>query len=107
MSKPVVASITLFNAVSQWNDWFTGHSSYVIKSQTVSYCFTRYVNETSIGRFKTKVGCNVRQVDITGDSMQMAMIAYNHSSTIPFPFVQKHFVKGINIGSTKSKETKQ
>ena len=24
MSKPVVASITLFNAVSQWNDWFTG-----------------------------------------------------------------------------------
>ena len=24
MSKPVIATITLFNAVSQWNDWFTG-----------------------------------------------------------------------------------
>lgn len=42
------------------------------------------------------------KVTITGDSMQMAMIVL---LTIPvlflFPFVQKHFVKGINIGSTK------
>ena len=44
------------------------------------------------------------KLTITGDSMQMAMIVL---LTIPvlflFPFVQKHFVKGINIGSTKSK----
>ena len=42
------------------------------------------------------------KLTITGDSMQMAMIVL---LTIPvlflFPFVQKHFVKGINIGSTK------
>lgn len=42
------------------------------------------------------------KLTITGDSMQMAMIVL---LTIPvlflFPFVQKHFVKGITIGSTK------
>ena len=24
LSKPVVATISLFNAVAHWNDWFTG-----------------------------------------------------------------------------------
>ena len=84
------------------------HSSYVIQPQTVSYCFTRYVNETSCHCrcFKTKVRfiCDVRQVDnYRGLNADGNDCTINNSSIIPLPICSEAFVKGITIGSTKSK----
>ena len=113
MSKPVVASITLFNAVSQWNDWFTG--AFFVRNPNLKPLATvlqdMLTKQAAIAdALKQKSGsyAMLDKLTITGDSMQMAMIVL---LTIPvlflFPFVQKHFVKGITIGSTKVKETKQ
>lgn len=107
MSKPVVASITLFNAVSQWNDWFTG--AFFVRNPNLKPLATvlqdMLTKQAAIAdALKQKSGsyAMLDKLTITGDSMQMAMIVL---LTIPvlflFPFVQKHFVKGITIGSTK------
>ncbi|MEQ6033933.1 carbohydrate ABC transporter permease [Staphylococcus saccharolyticus] len=107
MSKPIVASITLFNAVNQWNDWFTG--AFFVRNPNLKPLATvlqdMLTRQAAIAdALKQKSGsyAMLDKLTITGDSMQMAMIVL---MTIPvlllFPFVQKHFVEGINIGSTK------
>ncbi|REH78563.1 carbohydrate ABC transporter permease [Staphylococcus felis] len=107
MSKPVIATITLFNAVSQWNDWFTG--AFFVRNPQLKPLATvlqdMLTSQESISHaLKQKAGAYqmIERMTITGDSLQMAMIVL---LIIPvlflFPFVQKHFVKGVNIGSTK------
>ena len=107
MSKPVIATITLFNAVSQWNDWFTG--AFFVRNPQLKPLATvlqdMLTSQDSIANaLKQKSGAYqmIERITITGDSLQMAMIVL---LIIPvlllFPFVQKHFVKGVNIGSTK------
>lgn len=107
MSKPVIATVTLFNAVSQWNDWFTG--AFFVRNPKLKPLATvlqdMLTSQESIANaLKQKSGAYqmIERITITGDSLQMAMIVL---LIIPilllFPFVQKHFVKGVNIGSIK------
>ena len=112
MSKPVVASITLFNTVSQWNDWFTG--AFFVRNPNLKPLATvlqdMLTRQAAIAdALKQKSGsyAMLDKLTITRDSMQMAMIVL---MTIPvlflFPFVQKYFVKGIILVPLKSKGDK-
>jgi len=100
LSKPALATFGLFYAVSHWNSYFTG---------------LLYMNNPS----KWPVQVLLRQIVIVNDNtalleqqgyvqappaetIQMAAILL---ATVPiliiYPFLQKHFAKGVMLGSVK------
>lgn len=94
MSKPALATIGLFCIVEYWNDFF----HYVI-----------YINNSDLYNFQVKLREMVLQDDfgnssiiVYGRSLQNATII---TAMIPvlilYPFLQKYFVKGINLGAIK------
>ncbi|POA01179.1 carbohydrate ABC transporter permease [Staphylococcus massiliensis CCUG 55927] len=107
MSKPVIATVALFNAVSQWNDWFTG--AFFVRNPDLKPLATvlqdMLTTQQAISdALKQKSGMYqmLDKITITGDSLQMAVIVLILVPAIlVLPFVQKHFVKGANIGATK------
>lgn len=109
MSKPTLATVTLFTAVGHWNDWFSG-SFYVRNAKLkplatiLQDMLTRQQGLSNILQ-KNSGAAGYRaleNVKITGESLQMAtIIVVILPIVIFYPFIQKYFVKGITIGSVK------
>ncbi len=102
VSLPVIATITLFNGVFNWNDYFMGriyiNDEDLIPIQTYLY----KIISTSEGSQQAMVSGSVSTSKFTSSSLQMATMVV---TTIPiiciYPFLQKYFVKGMMIGSVK------
>lgn len=100
LSMPVLATVGLFHAVYHWNEWFTAVLYVHDKAKWPVQVILRQILATAT------------QNDVLEDSMvavappavsvQMAMVVI---VTIPilavYPFVQKHFTKGVMVGSIK------
>jgi len=102
MSKPVLATIALFLAVGYWNDFF---STIVYINSKDKWALQAVLREviTSTSEFMKSQGVTVETAgNVTSTTIRMATIIVN---TVPilmvYPFVQKHFVKGANVGSVK------
>jgi len=102
LSTPILATMALFNAVWQWNDYFTAvlyiDSAKLLPIQTLLY---RIVAQTAtVTMFQ--LPNIVAQRKITTESIKMATMMI---ATIPiicvYPFLQRYFVKGILVGSIK------
>ncbi len=104
LSKPVLAVITLFYAVGHWNDFYSAlvylKSQELMPLQSVlrSLLFSTQMLSQSVGM----------DADAMMYRMQLAQTLKYSSiivSTVPvlclYPLVQKHFVKGMMIGSVK------
>ncbi|MGX7107947.1 carbohydrate ABC transporter permease [Facklamia miroungae] len=110
MSKPTLATVSLFTAVGHWNDWFAG-SFYVRKAELkplatiLQEMLTRQANLADVLMRAGSGSAAYQQldkVDITGQSLQMAtIIVVILPIVIMYPFIQKYFVQGITIGSVK------
>lgn len=102
LSKAVLVTIGLFIAVGKWNNWFTG---------------LLYIRTQS----KLPMANILQQIVINSDSLQIAGSSYVPSemllpegvkmavvivSVLPivmiYPFIQKHFIKGVMLGAIKS-----
>lgn len=102
--KPILAAIALFIGVWAWNDWYTG---YTFITNTKLWCaqnvllFIMQSNEPANLALMAKLHRGSRRV-VTAESVKMAMLMV---TTLPiifiYPFLQKHFVKGVMIGSIK------
>jgi putative aldouronate transport system permease protein len=109
LSKPVVAVISLFNAVSHWNDWFTG--AFFVRNGDLRPLSTllqeMLTRQESLKRLLTNMasGANLDMLDrmhVTGNSLKMATIVIVVTPIIMiYPFIQKFFAKGVMIGSLK------
>lgn len=108
MSKPTLATVTLFTAVGHWNDWFAG--SFYVRNQKLKPLATLLQDMLTRQQGLADVlaknsGAAYQQLDkvqITGDSLQMAtIIVVILPIVIMYPFIQKYFVQGITIGSVK------
>ena len=106
MSKAVTAVIALFYAVGYWNSWFNvllfmPADSVRWPLQMVMY---DYVTEgmTMPGSGTTGIGQYVGSQQIAPLSLQMAVVALTVLPIlIVYPFVQKHFTKGVLLGAIK------
>ena len=106
MSKAVTAVIALFYAVGYWNSWFNvllfmPADSVRWPLQMVMY---DYVTEgmTMPGSGTTGIGQYVGNQQIAPLSLQMAVVALTVVPVlIAYPFVQKHFTKGVLLGAIK------
>lgn len=109
LSGPVIAAISLFTAVFHWNDWFFPSiyitSENLIPIQTLLQKILNANTATQqMGQLDAGSAARLSEVlsNVTGKSLSMAIMMV---ATIPiilvYPFIQKHFVKGVLIGSLK------
>ncbi|PID55618.1 ABC transporter permease [candidate division KSB3 bacterium] len=98
LSLPAFATIGLFYAVWQWNDWFDA-AMFIIDAAKlpVQNLMRTVVLSSTMAEVMTP-----GQSPPPGEAIKGAMIII---STLPillaYPFVQKYFVKGFMIGSVK------
>lgn len=106
LCKPVIATITLFYAVGQWNSWFDTYL-YAGSNQaltTMQYELMKILNSSTnvtAQVIQAKAGVNAANTT-SPESIRMAITIV---STVPilivYPFVQKYFVQGMTLGAVK------
>jgi putative aldouronate transport system permease protein len=100
LSKAILATMILFYAVGYWNDWF-GALLYLRNNQ---YPVTLFLRDITMGvTLRAQSGQAIQGVDtVVGATLQAATVML---VTVPilciYPFIQKHFVQGVMIGSIK------
>ena len=101
LQKPILATITLFVAVSHWNDFFTT-KIYVTNPKLYTMQFLLYELLNNIQTAVGQMGMEDRDAYISPTGTRMTLTAV---VIIPimcvYPFIQKYFVKGIMIGAVK------
>jgi len=101
LAIPGIATISLFFAVSHWNDWFTGLA---YMSQDRALPLQTYLRKLiTIDQFTLNfMEQRVEMRPPIPESLKMGAIVI---TTLPivcvYPFVQKYFVKGLLIGAVK------
>lgn len=104
--KPVLATITLFIAVMQWNMWF---DTYIYNSANESLTTLQYElmkilqNTTTSSGIDTVRGQGSDLVSrVSPESVRMAItIVTIVPILLVYPFLQKYFVKGMTLGAVK------
>ncbi|MZQ83810.1 ABC transporter permease subunit [Paenibacillus sp. 5J-6] len=109
LSKPVLATISLFTAVSHWNDWFTG--AFFVRTASLRPLSTLLqemltkqdaIRESLMQAAGSNQFQMLERMQLTGDSLKMATIIVVVAPIIAaYPFIQKYFAKGAMIGSVK------
>ncbi|RKN79212.1 carbohydrate ABC transporter permease [Paenibacillus ginsengarvi] len=103
LSLPVVAALTLFYAVGWWNSYMNV-LIYIKSTDKLSLMVKLYqmLENVSSQLLNTTNGEGVQQASITPESIRAASIII---AIVPilcvYPFLQKHFVKGVLMGSVK------
>jgi len=108
LCKPILATIAVFSAVGQWNNWmdtvlYTKNRSL----QTLQYVLYRYLTEANtlaeIARENPEIMAEMNP------STMMSPLTIKYTvcivTIVPillvYPFFQKYFVKGMMIGAVK------
>jgi putative aldouronate transport system permease protein len=105
LSAPVLAAVTLFIGVWNWNDWFVG-TAYIFKPQlwTLQNLLYSIIQSADVSSFKDAISQTTasKKVKVSVESLKMAMIIVTVLPIVMiYPFLQKHFVAGVMIGSLK------
>lgn len=105
LSKPVLATFFLFYAVAYWNTWYSCLLFIQNKDLfTLQYVLRQMVVASNTANISQSMQNSAREAGLYlfEDGLRMATVVL---ATIPivciYPFLQKHFVKGVMIGSVK------
>ncbi len=110
LSKPVIAVIALWNAVSHWNAWFDAMIYAPKKDLQVLQMLVREILYRSrlvdqVDNFMARMLEDMGELGlarIPPESIQAATVLVTIGPIILFyPFIQKYFVKGVMLGSLK------
>lgn len=103
LSKPIIATIGLFNGIAYWNDWMNGYIYLTKRTDlySVQNLLNRmmqniqYLSQNSAHIQDASVGL----ASIPSVSVRMAMATVGVLLILViYPFVQGNFVKGITLG---------
>ena len=103
VSKPSIATVTLFSLITHWNSWFDGliYSNHTENYPMQSYLQTMIVS-TSQAFENMDVDTMLDLLNVNETNMQSAQIFI---SIVPlmlvYPFLQKYFTTGLTLGSVK------
>ncbi|MFI3175232.1 MAG: carbohydrate ABC transporter permease [Bacillota bacterium] len=100
LSKPILATMTLFIAVLYWNDWF---SALMYLNDQNMQPVTLYLRNAMMGSaMAASTGDVSSGMQTIPQSLQAAsMLLVIAPILCVYPFVQKYFVKGVMIGAVK------
>ncbi|NQX68356.1 carbohydrate ABC transporter permease [Paenibacillus alba] len=104
LCKPIMAALSLFYAVGWWNSYFNV-MLYITKSAKLTVMVKLYQMVDKVdNNLLNNAGGNddLSQVVLTPESIKAAAIVIAIMPILcVYPFLQKHFVKGVLIGSVK------
>ena len=104
LSKPSLATVSLFVIVNHWNAWFDG---LIYMNLPEKYPLMTYLQSVVLKFDVTKITSeqlmmNPSLMEVTGRGIKGALILL---CTVPilmiYPFLQKYFVSGVEMGSVK------
>lgn len=99
VSKPVLATIALYNAVFHWNAWYDAMLFGGEKLLTLQQILMQIISSNSnVSLIASQLGLG----SVTAASLKLAtMVITTLPIVFTYPFVQKYFVQGVMIGSVK------
>jgi len=101
LSKPIIAVLVLYYAVASWNSYFT---AFLYLNDQKKFPLQLVLKDILIGNTMSSEmaeGASVVQNDLSGVLKYASIICASLPVWIIYPLVQKHFVKGVMIGSVK------
>lgn len=99
LSKPIVATISLFVGLGYWNNW--SNALYFIDDKALYPLQYMLFKIESTMTFIRENG-NLGNIDIPTQTFQVATLFVTLGPILLlYPFVQKYFVKGIMVGAVK------
>ncbi|WP_151737401.1 carbohydrate ABC transporter permease ['Paenibacillus yunnanensis' Narsing Rao et al. 2020] len=106
LCKPVLATIALFLAVGQWNEWFTTYLYNGNKAHltTLQYELMKVLATTNQGAGMTNSNDLANQMaQVSPESIKMAItIVVTVPILVVYPFLQRYFVSGMTLGAVKA-----
>lgn len=105
LCKPIVATIAIYAAVGQWNTWTDNY--FLVNEenlQTLQMILYNYINQAqNVANVTSQtMSDTANAIKITPMAIKMCITVI---ATVPimcvYPFLQKHFVKGIMMGAVK------
>lgn len=105
LTTPLVATLTLFIALSYWNDWYYS-MLFITKQEMQSLQYMLQQILASIQAMKQLAASGelttIATAEIPSTSMKMAMTCVTVGPIILlYPFLQRYFIKGMIIGAVK------
>ncbi len=107
LSKPAIATISLFLVLVKWNDWNTS-LLYITDPnlETLQYLLQKILTNVQLLKDSMMImpasAIESMSTDVPTETLRMAMaVLAAGPMTLVFPFFQKYFVKGLTIGSVK------
>lgn len=103
LSKPIIATMTLFYLVDRWNEWY--NALIFIRSsdlQPLQLVLRSIVMESSIINQVTSAAAmeNIQNFDM-GVKMAAVIVTILPVMCV-YPFLQKHFAQGLMVGAVKA-----
>ena len=101
LQVPILATVSLFTAVNQWNDFFTT-KLYITNTKLYTLQFQLYELLNQISAAAEQISNSNPYATITPTGIRLTLTAVVIIPIIcVYPFVQKFYVKGIMVGSVK------
>ena len=98
MSKSIIATVSLFFAISRWNGYFWARQMISNRAEQPLMVYIRLELE----RYQDSEQMTGWSYPYSSDSMIYSLII---CSIVPiliiYPFIQKYFAKGVNVGGVK------
>lgn len=100
LSKPILATISLFYAVAYWNSWF---QAFMFLDDWKLFPVTLYLRNLISGATATgeAAAAEAGSTQIASNVRSVAMVLTILPIVMVYPFLQKYFVSGIMLGSVK------
>jgi putative aldouronate transport system permease protein len=97
VSLPILATVTLFAFIGQWNSWFDG---LIYNTQPEGYPLQTYLQQFMAEPPKTNIG--LVYVETSNNSLASANIfIIMLPILLIYPLLQRYFIKGMVLGSVK------
>jgi putative aldouronate transport system permease protein len=105
LCKPIVATVAIFASVGQWNTWmdnyFLVNDQHLKTLQLTLYEFLSSANSFT-GMDASSITKNAKNMVLTPESIKMTTtMLVTLPILVVYPFMQRHFVKGIMLGAIK------
>lgn len=98
LSKPIIATMTLFYLVGMWNEWF---GPFLYLDDDALKPIALWVRQLVEGANSVDTGATAEASSVQATLKSTTMVLTSLPIICVYPFVQKYFVQGMTMGAVK------
>lgn len=98
LSKPILATMTLFYLVGMWNEWF---GPFLYLESRNKWPIALWVRQLVEGANQADIGSTAEASSVQATLKSATMVLTSLPIICVYPFVQKYFVQGMTMGAVK------